>query len=71
MVSNSGAGPATKKLKLDGDSAGPSTETQSKAERKKAKKAKKLDSKAFMDSLPGFSFDGNDLKARSQPVGID
>lgn len=47
MASTPGAGPASKKLKLEEDGAGPS-ETQNKAERKKAKKAKKAGSKAFV-----------------------
>ncbi|KAG9041406.1 hypothetical protein FS837_012312 [Tulasnella sp. UAMH 9824] len=46
MASTPGAGPASKKLKLEEDGAG-SSETQNKAERKKAKKAKKAGSKAF------------------------
>ncbi|KIO28752.1 hypothetical protein M407DRAFT_242937, partial [Tulasnella calospora MUT 4182] len=47
MASTPGAGPASKKLKLDEGGAG-SLETQGKAERKKTKKAKKANSKAFV-----------------------
>ncbi|KAG8930977.1 hypothetical protein FRC02_003398 [Tulasnella sp. 418] len=70
------AEPLPKKIRLEDGEAKPTVpnraeDEKDKIDRKKAKKAKKAGNKALIDSLPTFSFDGNELKSRTTPIGID